>query len=223
MDAKVTIPKPKNISLAQAATLGVGADTACLGIFNGLNVPLFNPDNPSAAKDEWALVLGGASSVGNFAVQILKAAGYKVVATCSTNSFQLLKALGADASVDYKKSQPEVISELLSITNRNLTRAYDAVAMNNELITVLYDELKDVSPKYFTTTGDLSSLSIAPHFTSHSVLGPIGRPGNDKLNSDLNSFIRIIVKLVETGKLAPSEMLEMGSGNIDDPVEAWKL
>ena len=38
MDAPVTIPKPKNLSLVQAATLGVGVQTACLAVFDGLKV-----------------------------------------------------------------------------------------------------------------------------------------------------------------------------------------
>jgi NADPH:quinone reductase-like Zn-dependent oxidoreductase len=60
-----------------------------LGIFNGLNVPVPDPKNLPAPKDEWALVFGGASSVGKIALQILKLAGYKVVTTASPKSFDV--------------------------------------------------------------------------------------------------------------------------------------
>jgi NADPH:quinone reductase-like Zn-dependent oxidoreductase len=60
--------------------------TACLGVFNGLNIPLPDAANLPAPSNEWALVLGGASSVGKIAVQLLKVAGYKVVASCSASS-----------------------------------------------------------------------------------------------------------------------------------------
>lgn len=89
MDAAVTIPKPANITLAEASTAGVGVITAFLGIFDGLNIPLVDPDNLPSAKDEWVLVFGGASAVGKFAVQTLKAAGYKVATTCSAKSFEV--------------------------------------------------------------------------------------------------------------------------------------
>jgi NADPH:quinone reductase-like Zn-dependent oxidoreductase len=44
--------------------------TACLGIFRGLNTPLPDPKNLPAPKDEWVLVLAGASSVGKVAFQV---------------------------------------------------------------------------------------------------------------------------------------------------------
>lgn len=87
MDAALATPKPDNISTPEAATVGVGFYTACLGIFGGLNIAI--PDDMksvSDAKGEWVLVLGGSSSVGKFAVQLLKALGYKVLVTCSPKS-----------------------------------------------------------------------------------------------------------------------------------------
>jgi NADPH:quinone reductase-like Zn-dependent oxidoreductase len=87
MDAMVTIPKPANINFAQASTAGSSVLTAFLGVFNGLKVPLLDPDHLPKQNDEWALVFGGSSSVGKFAVQALKLAGYRVVSTGSAKSF----------------------------------------------------------------------------------------------------------------------------------------
>ena len=89
MDAQVTFPNPKNITLAQSATIGSGSITAFSGIFDGLKIQLIDPENLPDPKDEWVLVFGGASSVGKCAVQTLKAAGYKVVTTCSAKSFDV--------------------------------------------------------------------------------------------------------------------------------------
>lgn len=89
MDAPITIPKPANISLPQASAAGVGILTASLGVFDGLQVPLPNVSCLPDGRDEWALVFGGAGSVGQFAVQLLKVSGFKVVATCSTKSFDV--------------------------------------------------------------------------------------------------------------------------------------
>lgn len=89
MDAPVTIPKPPDISLAEASASGVGILTASLGVFDGLRVPLLDATALPEPRDEWALVFGGAGSVGQFAVQLLKVAGFKVVTTCSAKSFDV--------------------------------------------------------------------------------------------------------------------------------------
>jgi len=56
MDARVALPKPKNISLVEAATLGVGSETACAGLFEGLNIALPDPKNLPGPRDEWAII-----------------------------------------------------------------------------------------------------------------------------------------------------------------------
>lgn len=45
---------------------------------------LLSEDGTKAAeKGEWIVVLGGSGTVGQFAVQIARACGYKVLASCS--------------------------------------------------------------------------------------------------------------------------------------------
>lgn len=45
---------------------------------------LLSRDGTKAAeKDEWIVVLGGSGTVGQFAVQIARVCGYKVLASCS--------------------------------------------------------------------------------------------------------------------------------------------
>lgn len=49
---------------------------------------------------------GGAGGVGTYAVQIAKALGAQVTATCSTAKAGLLQELGADSVIDYTKGDP---------------------------------------------------------------------------------------------------------------------
>ena len=51
MDAQVAIPKPKNITTLQAATIGAGIETAAVSVFEGLHVDLPNPEHVNQ-KDE---------------------------------------------------------------------------------------------------------------------------------------------------------------------------
>lgn len=53
-------------------SLCTGEKTASLGLFNGLRIPLLDPKALPEAKDEWILILGGAGSVGQYAIQVRK-------------------------------------------------------------------------------------------------------------------------------------------------------
>jgi NADPH:quinone reductase-like Zn-dependent oxidoreductase len=99
-DAAVCIPLPDGLSLAEAAGTGVGLFTAALGVFDCLEIPLLDPDNLPGPRDEWAVVFGGAGSVGQFAVQLLRVAGFKVAATSSVKSFDV-RSVEADEKCVY--------------------------------------------------------------------------------------------------------------------------
>lgn len=63
--------------------------TAALGVLSGCNLTLPDPENLPSAKDDWALVLGGSSNVGRFGIQLFKTCGYRVIASCSTQSAEV--------------------------------------------------------------------------------------------------------------------------------------
>lgn len=91
-DGAMTI-KPKNISFEEAATIPVGALTA-----------LFFLRESGIKAGQEVLIYGGSGSVGSFAVQLAKYFGAHVTAVCSTTNVELVKSLGADTIVDYKKT-----------------------------------------------------------------------------------------------------------------------
>jgi NADPH:quinone reductase-like Zn-dependent oxidoreductase len=88
-DTQVCFPIPQNLSLAEVAGMGVGLLTATVGVFTHLAVPLVDVDSLPEPRNEWALVFGGSGSVGQFAVQLLKLAGFQVVTTSSAKSFDV--------------------------------------------------------------------------------------------------------------------------------------
>jgi NADPH:quinone reductase-like Zn-dependent oxidoreductase len=84
--------KPAKMSFAEAAGLGVVAETAWRAIVTLGDVQ----------KGQKVLIHGGAGGVGSSAVQIAKARGAYVIATASARNHEFVKSLGADEAIDYK-------------------------------------------------------------------------------------------------------------------------
>lgn len=85
------IPLPENINFTEGACLGVPAMTAHRCLF---------ADGPVA--DRTVLVTGGAGAVGNYAVQLAKLSGAKVITTVSSDQkASIAAAAGADHVVNY--------------------------------------------------------------------------------------------------------------------------
>jgi len=85
---------PHGVSLADAAAIPEVFITAwdALVVQGGLT------------SGRWALVHAAGSGVGTAAIQICKAIGAHVIATCSTSKVSACTALGADVVVDYKSA-----------------------------------------------------------------------------------------------------------------------
>ncbi|PGH07752.1 hypothetical protein AJ80_07957 [Polytolypa hystricis UAMH7299] len=226
MDANVTIPKPSNVTLVEAATIGVGALTSALGLFGGLDVKLpelqdvkDDKEETLAEPGEWAVVLGGASSVGKFGSQILKACGYKVIASCSAKSVALVKQ-SVDAVFDYNKPVEEQVKEVLSVTKGNIHRVYDAAATGIEFASALFKELPN-GPKLFATTNSWSGITDFEGATTNLIqLAAIGRPDAEQLNNQLASYIPVLVAMFEKKKLLPSPYDLIGEGGFECAIEA---
>jgi NADPH2:quinone reductase len=86
-------PMPPNVSDEAAAAVALVGITAHLGLFRCARLQ----------SSESVFVNGGTGGVGSMVVQMAKAAGARVIATCGTPEKQeLARALGADVAVNYR-------------------------------------------------------------------------------------------------------------------------
>jgi NADPH:quinone reductase-like Zn-dependent oxidoreductase len=90
-------PKPDNLSHVEAAAVPLAALTAWQGLI----------DYGDLLPRERVLIHGAAGGVGHFAVQIAKAKGAWVAATCSKEDMDFVQKLGADQVIDYKNQKFE--------------------------------------------------------------------------------------------------------------------
>lgn len=137
----------------------------------------------------------------------------------------MVKGLGADATIDYKKSEDDIISELKSATDGKLNYVFDAVSVNNNLATAIYKALASTTSgaRLYTTTNDWDPAPTDTSFTTNPIgLGPVGRPEGAALNETLNKYIPIIFKLIEAGKIKVGEWSVEGEG-IEGLLKAWDL
>lgn len=94
---------PVNLSLEDAATIGAGAESAWKALFTEGNL----------ASGQTVLIHAAAGGVGQFAVQLAKWKGAKVIGTASRANLDFIKTLGADQVIDYTTTSfEEVIKDV---------------------------------------------------------------------------------------------------------------
>lgn len=151
--------KPGNISMEEAASLPLVALTAWQALVETANLK----------KDQKVFIQAGSGGVGTTAIQLAKHIGATVATTASSNSFELLKSLGADVLIDYKTQDFE-----------SVLKEYDAVLNSQDIKTL------EKSLKVLKSGGNAVSISGPPTPEFASELG-------------LPWYLKIVLSLISFG------------------------
>ncbi|KAL2061822.1 hypothetical protein VTL71DRAFT_7200, partial [Oculimacula yallundae] len=122
---------PPNQTLQSAITLPNNFVTVFHTLTADLSLPLPWPKPasytpPSSTSQTPILIWGGSSSVGQFALQILKYYGYtNLLTTSSVAHHALLREFGAISTFDYRS--PDITSEILSSVSGNIPLIFDCI------------------------------------------------------------------------------------------------
>ncbi len=96
--------KPNNLNYQQAAALPIGAMAA-----------MYLLDKENLESGQNVLVYGASGCVGSYAVQIADQKGASVTGVCSSSGFEMVKSLGAEKLIDYKKEDYSKCGEKFDI------------------------------------------------------------------------------------------------------------
>jgi NADPH:quinone reductase-like Zn-dependent oxidoreductase len=98
-----------------AKPAGVSFDDAAAAPIAGLTALQAVRDHGRVEPGQKVLVNGAAGGVGTFAVQVAKAFGAEVTGVCSTANVELVRSLGADRVVDYRREDFTQLGERFDV------------------------------------------------------------------------------------------------------------
>lgn len=123
--------KPKNLSMEEAASIPLVGLTAWQVLV----------ERAGLRKGQKVLIHAGSGGVGTFAIQLAKYLGATVATTTSTANVELVKNLGADIVIDYKKEDFEKVLSgydvvLNSLDGDTLQKSLNVLKPGGKLISI---------------------------------------------------------------------------------------
>jgi NADPH2:quinone reductase len=184
---------PEGISYTVAAALPCAGFSAYQALHRKLRVQ----------PGKTILIHGGAGGVGGFAVQLAKAAGLKVIATCSPHNERFVKDLGANFVIDYKTDN---VADRVATLTEELGVDYIVDTVGQESATASLDMLAFGGE--IVCLAGLPDLNDYPHFSKaisvHEIaLGRVYTSGDRAAQEDLAKIAREFGTMVSKGTIRP--------------------
>ncbi|KAI0351751.1 GroES-like protein [Trametes cingulata] len=227
--AEITAKIPDNVSIDEAASVPLGLATVVTGLYN--HDPKGKTVNFTAPWEEGgtgkfagkaAFILGGASSVGQYAIQLAKLSGFSpIITTASPHNEQLLRSLGADHVIDRSLSPAAIKLELPKLTQgKPIELVYDAVSIADTQA-LAYDVLAPGGHLLIVLAENIPQKKEGDNKTVVHVFGNVHTPENRAVGVQLYSHL---TEWLEKRILVPNpiEVLPNGLAGIPEGLERLK-
>jgi NADPH:quinone reductase-like Zn-dependent oxidoreductase len=125
-------PKPQTLDMVQAASVPLAALTAWQALFI----------HAQLSQGQTALIHGAAGGVGSYAVQFVRWAGARSIATASARHRDFLRGLGADQVIDYTTTSFDDVVHNVDVVfdtvgGETLTRSWQVVKDGGVIVSVV--------------------------------------------------------------------------------------
>ncbi len=180
-------PKPERLTFEQAAAVPVSALAALQGL----------RDHGQVQRGQKVLIIGASGGVGTFAVQIAKAFGAEVTGVCSTTKLDMVRSIGADRVIDYKRDDIANSGQRYDLIldtggNRSLSALRRALTPRGTLVIVGGETGGRLLGG---TDRQLRALMLSPF---------VGQKLGTFIASENNADLIVLKGLIESGKVTPA-------------------
>jgi 2-desacetyl-2-hydroxyethyl bacteriochlorophyllide A dehydrogenase len=173
--------KPSSVFFEDAAAVPMAAVTALQALRDLGNIQ----------RGQKVLICGAGGGVGNFAVQLAKYFGAEVTAVCSKENADIVRSIGADIVIDYKKEDFTKSGKhydlVLAVNGNHSLFAYSRTLTSHGIFVMAGGSLAQLfSTILFGPLLSISSKKIRHLSTKHN-----------------RKDLELVMKLVEAGKVKP--------------------
>src|SRR5215211_7854492 len=179
-------PKPENLTFEQAGVVAIMGSTALQAL----------RDHGKAEPGQEVLIIGASGGVGTYAVQIAKAFGAQVTGVCSTAKVEMVRSIGADQVIDYRREDfaegDQRYDLILDIGgNSSLARLRHALASRGTLVIVGGEG----GGRWLGGTDrQLRAMMLSPF---------VGQKLGTFVNKENHEDLLVLKELTESGKITP--------------------
>ncbi|KAG1751515.1 chaperonin 10-like protein [Suillus paluster] len=154
------------------------------------------------------VIMGGASSVGQYSIQLARLSGFSpIITTASLHNAELLSSLGATHVLDRKLSTTALKDAIVKITSIPITLVFDAISLPGT---------QQTAHDILTTGGTKSEDKVL-----HPVFGSFHEPPNRELGK---SFMPVLTQWLADGTIKPNfvEVVPGGLNGVSSGLQRLK-
>lgn len=174
LDEKLISHTPDNISDEEASGIQLASMAALIGLYHETGALILRPlpweeGGDKAGQDKAIVVLGGSSSVGQYAIQLARLSGFsKIITTSSDKHTDYLKSLGAHVILPRESAAPAFVEAAGGLP---IVATYDSIGAD-ETHKVGIQLLQEANRETEASAGASHYISVRPGIDQQNFTNP---------------------------------------------------